>query len=61
MQPFIIFLYYGYTLKTKYRNPEIFTIFWLTSGDWKTPKALDFRILKFEIRFLAKFRLEQNG
>jgi hypothetical protein len=57
MQFFVIIPYYGYTLNTKYRNPEIFTIFWLTSSDWKTPKALDFRILKFEIRFLAKFHL----
>jgi hypothetical protein len=44
----------GYTLKTKYRKPGDFHyyFFFLTSGDWKIPKALDFRILNFECRSL---------
>jgi hypothetical protein len=44
----------GYTLKTKYRESGDFHYFFflLTSGDWKIPKALYFRILNFECRFL---------
>jgi hypothetical protein len=44
----------GYTLKTKYRKSGDFHyfFFFLTSGDWKIAKALYFRILNFECRFL---------
>jgi hypothetical protein len=34
----IIFLYFGYTLETKYRKLVTFTLFFLTSGDFKTSK-----------------------
>jgi hypothetical protein len=40
----IIFLYFGYTLKTKYRNLVILLFFFLTSGNSKTSEALDFGI-----------------
>jgi hypothetical protein len=43
----------GYRLKTKYSKSGDFHYFFsLASGDWKIPKALDFRILNFECRFL---------
>jgi hypothetical protein len=45
---FIIFLYFGYTLKTKCRNLAVFTTtffphFWRL----ETPKSLDFLFLSF--------------
>jgi len=50
----IIFLYFGYTLKTKYDNTgDFYYFFCLTSGDWKHPKNTSF---SFFYLFLEKFR-----
>jgi hypothetical protein len=40
-------------MKAKYRNLVVFIIYFLTFGNWKSPKSL-FLILKFENLFLAK-------
>jgi hypothetical protein len=42
MQSFIIFLYFGYTLKTKYKNLEIFTIFFSLLAIGKLQKHMIF-------------------
>jgi hypothetical protein len=49
--PFYIF---GYTLKTKFNNMGDYFLFSLTSGYWKPPKSLNFRIFNFEFRFFAE-------
>jgi len=43
----IIFLYFGYTLNNQVLKSGVVYLrpfFWVTSGDWKTPKSLDFQL-----------------
>ncbi len=50
-----IFQYFGYKLKTKYRNLGKFYYFFpLTFGDWKTPKSLDFLFCQFRISLFGE-------
>jgi hypothetical protein len=51
----IIFLYFGYTLKTKCRNMATFTIFFLASADWKTRNSLDFLFYFLNFAFWRNF------
>ncbi len=45
-------MFFGYKLKTKHTHLTIFTIFFVTSGNWKPPKSLHF--LLFNFFFLGK-------
>jgi len=51
----IIVLYFGYTLKTKYRNPMIFIYFFpCTPSNWKPFKIAYFQFSKFKNFLLTK-------
>ncbi len=52
----ILLYFFGCTLKTKYRNLVIYTIFSLTLADWEPPKSHNFLIFNYKFLLLAKFR-----